>query len=118
MLVELNSIKTKQHLTKYFMKYILTFLTSLLCLTVVAQPMTTKKEVYCDNTDKLLLILQNGDFEELPIWFGKGDGKAPNYSLLVNQKTKSWTMIQFNNELACVIGTGENFNFLDKKFHI
>ena len=117
MLAELNSIKTKQHLTKYFMKYILTFLTSLLCLTVVAQT-TTKKEVYCDNTDKLLLILQNGEFEETPIWFGKGDGKAPNYSLLVNQKTKSWTMIQFNNEIACVIGTGENFNLLNKKSHI
>jgi hypothetical protein len=96
------------------MKYILTFLTSLLCLTAVAQT-TTKKEVYCDNTDKLLLILQNGEFEETPIWFGKGDGKAPNYSLLVNQKTKSWTMIQFNNEIACVIGTGENFNLLNKK---
>jgi hypothetical protein len=96
------------------MKYILIFLTSLLCLTAVAQT-TTKKEVYCDNTDKLLLILQNGEFEETPIWFGKGDGKAPNYSLLVNQKTKSWTMIQFNNEIACVIGTGENFNLLDKQ---
>ena len=115
--MQLNSIKTKQHLTKYFMKYILTFLTSLLCLTVVAQT-TTKKEVYCDNTDKLLLILQNSEFEEVPIWFGKGDGKAPNYSLLVNQKTKSWTMIQFNNEIACVIGTGENFNLLTKKSHI
>jgi len=96
------------------MKYILIFLTSLLCLTVVAQT-TTNKEVYCDNTDKLLLILQNGEFEEVPIWFGKGDGKAPNYSLLVNQKTKSWTMIQFNNEIACVIGTGDNFNLLDKR---
>ena len=114
MVLELNSIKTNQHLTKYVMKYILIFLTSLLCLTAVAQT-TTKKEVYCDNTDKLLLILQNGEFEELPIWFGKGDGKAPNYSLLVNQKTKSWTMIQFNNEIACVIGTGENFNLLDKR---
>ena len=114
MVLELNSIKTNRHLTKYFMKYILIFLTSLLCLTAVAQT-TTKKEVYCDNTDKLLLILQNGEFEETPIWFGKGDGKAPNYSLLVNQKTKSWTMIQFNNELACVIGTGENFNLLNKQ---
>jgi hypothetical protein len=90
---------------------------SLLCLTVVAQT-TTKKEVYCDNTNKLLLILQSDDYEELPIWFGKGEGKAPNYSLLVNQKTKSWTMIQFNNEIACVIGTGENFNLLNKKSHI
>ena len=114
MVLELNSIKTNQYLTKYFMKYILIFLTSLLCLTTIAQT-TTKKEVYCDNTDKLLLILQNGEFEELPIWFGKGDGKAPNYSLMVNQKTKSWTMIQFNNEIACVIGTGDNFNLLNKQ---
>jgi hypothetical protein len=96
------------------MKHILIFLTSLITVTALAQT-TTKKEVYCDNTDKLLLILQNGEFEELPIWFGKGDGKAPNYSLLVNQKTKSWTMIQFNNEIACVIGTGENFNLLNKQ---
>ena len=97
------------------MKHILIFLISLVCLTVVAQPMTTKKEVYCDRTDKLLLILHGEDYEELPIWYGKGDGKAPNYSLLVNQKTKAWTIIQFNNETACVIGTGEGFNLINKK---
>jgi hypothetical protein len=97
------------------MKHILIFLTSLVCLTVIAQPMTTKKEVYCDKTDKLLLILQDEDYQETPIWFGKGEGKTPNYSLLVNQKTKSWTMIQFNNDIACVIGTGEGFNLLNKK---
>ena len=97
------------------MKHILIFLTSLVCLTTVAQPMTTKKEVYCDKTSKLLVILNGDDFEEVPIWFGKGDGKAPNYSLLVNQKTKSWTIIQFNNDTACVIGTGEGFDLINKK---
>jgi hypothetical protein len=97
------------------MKHILIFLTSLAYLTAGAQPMTTKKEVYCDKTSKLISILQGEDYEEMPIWFGKGEGKVPNYSLLVNQKTKSWTMIQFNNDTACVIGTGESFNIPNKK---
>ena len=88
------------------MKYILIFLTSLVATTALAQPVTTKKEVYCDKTETMISILQGEDFEETPIWFGKADGKAPNYSLLVNQKTKSWTIIQFNNETACVLGTG------------
>jgi hypothetical protein len=97
------------------MKHILIFLTSLACLTAVAQPMTTKKEVYCDKTSKLISILQSEDYEESPIWFGKSEGNAPNYSLLVNQKTKSWTIIQFNNDTACVIGTGESHNVISKK---
>jgi hypothetical protein len=97
------------------MKHILIFLTSLVCLTAIAQPMTTKKEVYCDKTSNLISILQGEDFEETPIWFGKGEGKAPNYSLLVNQKTKTWTMIQFNNDTACVIGSGESSNMPNKK---
>jgi hypothetical protein len=97
------------------MKHILIFLTSLVCLTAVAQPMTTKKEVYCDKTNNLITILQDNDYQETPIWFGKGDGNAPNYSLLVNQKTKSWTIIQFNNNTACVLGSGESFNLLNNK---
>jgi hypothetical protein len=97
------------------MKHILIFLTSLACLTAVAQPMTTKKEVYCDKTEKIISILQGEDFEEAPIWFGKSDGNAPNYSLFVNQKIKSWTIIQFNKETACVLGTGEGFNLLNNK---
>lgn len=98
------------------MKNIL-FLTVGICwsLLATAQPTTTKKEVYCDKTETLISILKGKDFEEVPIWFGKADGKAPNYSLLVNQETKTWTIIQFNNDVACVLGTGEGFTVLTKK---
>jgi hypothetical protein len=100
------------------MKHVLIFLTSLLIFTVAAEPTATKKEVYCDKTETIISILKGKDFQEVPIWFGKSDAKAPNYTLFVNQETRSWTIIQFNNELACVIGTGESYQFIGKKSYI
>jgi len=98
------------------MKYILIFLTSLVCLMVVAQPMTTKKEVYCDKTERMISELRSQDYQEQPIWLGKEpDSKTPNYTLFVNQETKSWTIIQFNNELACVLGAGQGYSTITKK---
>ena len=98
------------------MKHILIFLTSLVVSVVIAQPVTTKKEVYCDKTETLISVLKGRDFEESPIWIGKEkDSKAPNYSLFVNQETKTWSIIQFNKETACVLGAGEGFNVPSKK---
>ena len=98
------------------MKHISFFITSLITVTALAQPVTTKKEVYCDKTETIISILKGEDYQEMPIWFGKEkDSRAPNYSLLVNQKTKSWTMIQFNKETACVLGAGESFNLPNSK---
>ena len=99
------------------MKYILIFL-ALFTSAAYAQPSTTKKEVYCDKTEILIPVIKGKDFQEVPIWFGKGDGKAPNYSLFVNSETRSWTIIQFNNELACVIGSGESYQVITKKPNI
>jgi hypothetical protein len=99
------------------MKYILLFL-ALFTSVAYAQPSITKKEVYCDKTEILIPVIKGKDFQEVPIWFGKGDGKAPNYSLFVNNETRSWTIIQFNNELACVIGSGESYQVITKKTNI
>ena len=96
------------------MKHILLFL-AFLVTTVNAQPLTTTKEVQCDDTGKMIAVLKGKEFEEVPIWFGKGDSKAPNYSLFVNAQTKSWTIIQFNNELSCVLGSGESYTVLSRK---
>jgi hypothetical protein len=97
------------------MKHFLTFLTSLVAVTAFAQPVTTKKEVQCDKTETMLAVLKGKDFEEVPIWFGKGDSRAPNYSLFVNYETRTWTIIQFNNDLSCVLGSGESYTVLNKK---
>ena len=96
------------------MKHILLFL-AFLVTTVNAQPLTTTKEVQCDKTDVMISILKGKDFEEVPIWLGKGDSKAPNYSLFVNSATRSWTIIQFSNELSCVLGSGEGYTIPNRK---
>ena len=97
------------------MKHILIFLISLVINTAFAQLITTTKEVQCDKTEKMIAVLKGKDFEEVPIWFGKGDSKAPNYSLFINAETKSWTIIQFNNDLSCVLGSGESYTILSRK---
>lgn len=97
------------------MKQFLIFLTSLLVGTASSQLVTTNKEVQCEKTEVMISVLKGRDFEETPIWLGKGDSKAPNYSLFVNPKTKSWTIIQFNNELSCILGSGESYNIINQK---
>lgn len=97
------------------MKHFLIFLISLLACIAFAQPITTKKEVQCDKTDVMIAVLKGKDYEEVPIWIGKGESKAPNYTLFVNPETRSWTIIQFNKELSCVLGSGESYTVISKK---
>ena len=85
------------------------------CTLASAELITTTKEVQCDNADTMISVLKGKNFEEVPIWLGKGDAKAPNYSLFVNSETRSWTIIQFNNELSCVLGSGESYTVFNRK---
>jgi hypothetical protein len=72
---------------------------------VVAQPVTVEKTVVCEKTVLVIESLQNGDYKEQPSWIGYDD--KSKYSLFTNEKTKTWTMIQFNDTIACIIGSGE-----------
>ncbi len=82
---------------------------------VWAEPFEIKKPVICDKTDTLLKVLSSSNYQEKPIWLGAADEKLINYSLWVNSSTKNWTIVQFNNDVACVIGTGESYTILSKK---
>jgi len=84
-----------------------TFLTILLFVpTVMAQSFQLKKPVTCDDT---ILIFQalTEQAGERPIWLGKGDGiDTSRTALLVNEITKTWTLVQFEKDKACVLGSG------------
>lgn len=97
------------------MKHFLILLATLGVSAAFSQPFTAKKEVQCDKTETLVSLLKGQDYEEAPIWLGKGDGPTPNYSLFTNAKSKTWTIIQFNKDLACVLGTGEHYVNSSKK---
>jgi hypothetical protein len=74
----------------------------------VAQSVTVQKPIECADTATLLRGLSSSDYKEKPIWFGIEPGATVSrYSLFVNEETKSWTLIQFDEKIACVLGTGE-----------
>ena len=71
-----------------------------------AEPIQINKPVICDSA---LLVFQSlvEQAGEKPIWVGKGDGVDTSRTVvLANEKTKSWTIIQFDKNMACVLGSG------------
>lgn len=46
----------------------------------------------------------------MPAWVGKDEGSK--YVLMANEKTKTWTIVQFNDQVACVLGTGTDSNIV------
>ena len=45
--------------------------------------------------------------KETPIWVGKSVHNT-HVTLLMNRETRSWTMIEYDTRLACVLGAGED----------
>ena len=89
------------------MKYMLLFVMLVIGL-VAAQSVTVQKPVECADTKTLFQGLVGSDYKEKPIWWGVEPGAiVSKYSLFVNEQTKSWTLIQFDEKIACVLGTGE-----------
>jgi hypothetical protein len=74
-----------------------------------AQSVTVQKPVECADTQTLFRGLIGSDYKEKPIWLGVESGATlPKYSLFVNEQSKTWTLIQFDGKIACVLGTGED----------
>ena len=69
-----------------------------------------EKKVVCGEVKQVLeeLFVQ---YNEVPIW--TGDESDTRYSLLTNEQTRSWTLIQFDKTVACVIGGGTNSKEID-----
>jgi hypothetical protein len=62
--------------------------------------------VVCDSTQKLIESL-TVNFKEKASWTGKHIEDNSRYSLWVNEKTGSWTLLKMNPEVACILGVGD-----------
>ena len=71
-----------------------------------AQPVTVEKPVICDTPKIVIETLTGAGYREQPFW--GGNDSTSRYVLLVNERSKTWSFVQFNRDIACVIGTGEN----------
>lgn len=88
------------------MPFLFPILILLVPLLASAEPIQINKPVTCENTLLIFqaLVEQAG---EKPIWVGKGDGTDTSKTvILANEKTKSWTIVQFDKSMACVLGSG------------
>jgi hypothetical protein len=54
-----------------------------------------------------------GEYGERPVWAGK-DGNSSSYiTLLINKETRSWTILQYDSKMACVLGVGQSASSSD-----
>jgi hypothetical protein len=82
------------------------FLVSVLLLPVLSvaqEPVIVEKPVVCDKIEIILNSLTK-EFSEKPIWLGESSDSK--YSVFVS-KSGAWTIIQFTDRIACIIGVGE-----------
>lgn len=81
----------------------------LFCLTstianAAEEPFELKKVVACTDTATLLSSISKSKWKELPMWVGRSS--ETTVSLFINNETKSWTIVQFNNEIGCILEVG------------
>jgi hypothetical protein len=89
------------------MKYIIATVLFTAALAASAQSARTfNKPVVCGDRDSVVKELAGQQYQEQPVWFGREPDTNDGYSLFVNQKTGTWTLIQFDQRLACIIGAG------------
>jgi len=70
-----------------------------------AEPIQRRKVVVCDSVETIFKTLFE-EFHEEPIWYAKDEPTPTQYVLTVNAKEDTWTLVQYDNTQACVIGVG------------
>lgn len=88
------------------MKKILALLLLVPGFSLAQESVVVEKSVICAQTKVVLEALKE-TYKEDPVWLGQGNDRS-RYSLFVNPKNGAFTLVQFNNEVACVIGVGES----------
>lgn len=90
----------------------------LFCLTstiVYAEPFELQKTVICDRSTAVLNGLQAGQYKEVPRWTGIASNDETSFVIMANEKTGTWTIVQFNSEVACILGEGKNSSIVENK---
>lgn len=71
-----------------------------------AEPFRFDLPTLCDSTGVVIKNLE-GNYKEKLSWSGHHVNDASVYSLWVNEKTGTWTLLKMTPETACIIGVGD-----------
>lgn len=66
------------------------------------------KPIICDDTRSIMKSLTEVYNEKL-LWSSPNFFDHTTYGLFVNSHTGSWTLVQMNMEIACILGVGEEY---------
>lgn len=64
------------------------------------------KQVKCGNAEFVMNHFAE-KFGELPIWAGK-TYFGTHMTLMYNKEKRTWTIVEYEAKIACVIGSGDN----------
>jgi hypothetical protein len=76
-------------------------------------PITVDKKIICETPDVAFQALTQSNPTEKPFWVGISG--TSGYALLLDKKTGTWTLVQFNNEIVCVLGLGTEHQVIPVK---
>jgi hypothetical protein len=88
-------------------------LTTLVAHAQIPGSITITRPMTCNDTVYVLKMLAER-FDERPEWIGSDLENKFTFMLTTNDKAPSWTLLQMNNETACVLGAGTTPNFIKK----
>ena len=70
--------------------------------------------IFCDNTRNLIESIMT-EYKEKISWTGNHINDQSKYSLWVNERTGSWTLLKMNSEVACILGVVEDSQLFVEK---
>lgn len=77
------------------------------------EPVTVNKEVVCTNTTTMFAAVR-ATYGEQPIWHGDAESEG-SIVITANPTTNSWSIIQYNEKVACLLEVGNGFRFRDTR---
>lgn len=81
----------------------------------MAQPVVIDTKVICNSTKSVLAEIAKSDYKELPLWVGEINKQSgTKLAIVANEKTGTWTLLQYNEDVACLLSIGEGYRFVGK----
>lgn len=84
----------------------------LLLLLIFVTPVFAQQDTFmvnrsmkCGNAEKLMVDMQEQYGEKL-VWSAKSEQNESYFGILKNKETGTWTLIQFDSKIGCVVGSG------------
>jgi len=74
-----------------------------------------ERKFTCGKTQFVISVLTK-NAEENPIWSGTDPQSGTQTMILQNTQTLTWTVVQYDQDMACVLQSGTGFRILTDSF--